>query len=246
MRRPHHAAGATPVQRAVHRHVFDTAERTDLSSLDRLTNKFADAYGTELSRPTKRAPGFAPHREQRRDLGDPRSPLKSRDQRHEFVHDGKTWSWRLTHRSSLPQDRRRQIEIDGAWRNADAETRLDRHYTEPGCRLMRRQVGKRPHAVRGATCREASIVGVPGGANSVARPANPYCASPARQRTQRPTPPSHDGSRPAWRIPASPPGPTVRRQPFYPSDERGGPDGRVHPHAGVPRRVARWDQRVAS
>ncbi|RAS32066.1 hypothetical protein [Paraburkholderia bryophila] len=98
--------------------------------------------------------GLVTHREQLQDLRDPRSRLKSPDQRHELVHDGKTWSWRLTHRcynhyadrihriASLPPDRRRQIEINGVWRDADAEILLDRLYAEPGFRLVRRQVGK--------------------------------------------------------------------------------------------------------
>ncbi|WP_165184228.1 hypothetical protein [Paraburkholderia dioscoreae] len=175
---------------AVHQHVFYAAGRTDLSGFDRLTKKFADAYGTELSRQTKHKRrlageassclhgvrlntrdengqlpvdwvllasaglGFVTHREQLQDLRDPRWRLKSPDQRHELVHDGKTWSWRLTHRSynqyvdrihriaSLPPDRRRQIEINDVSRDADAEILLDRLYAEPGFRLVRRQVGK--------------------------------------------------------------------------------------------------------
>lgn len=177
-------------QAAVHQHVFYATGRTDLSGFDRLTKKFADAYGTELSRQTKHKRrsageassclhgvrlttrsengqrsvdwvllvsagfGLVTRREQLHDLRDPHSRLKSPDQRHELVHDGKTWSWRLTHRSynqyferlhriaSLPPDRRRQIEIDGALRDADAEILLDRLYAEPGFRLVRRQVGK--------------------------------------------------------------------------------------------------------
>lgn len=177
-------------QAAAHRHVFYTAGRTDLAGFDGLTKKFADAYGTDLSRQTKHKRrlageassclhgvrlttrcengqlsvdwvllvsaglGLVTHREQLQDLRDSRSRLKSPDQRHELVHDGKTWSWRLTHRSynqyverihriaSSPPDRRRQIEIDGALRDADAEILLDRLYAEPGFRLVRRQVGK--------------------------------------------------------------------------------------------------------
>jgi len=98
--------------------------------------------------------GLVTHREKLQDLRDSRSRLKSADQRHELVHDGKTWSWRMTHRSynhyadrihriaSLPPDRRRPIEIEGAQRDADAEVLLDRLYAEPGFRLVRRQVGK--------------------------------------------------------------------------------------------------------
>jgi hypothetical protein len=177
-------------QAAVHQHVFYTAGRTDLPGFDRLTKKFADAYGTDLSRQTKHKRrlageasgclhgvrlttrsengqlsvdwvlmvsaglGLVTHREQLLDLRDPRSRLKSPDQRHELVHDGKTWSWRLTHRgynqyldrihriASLSPNRRRQIEIDGLLRDADAEILLDRLYAEPGFRLVRRQVGK--------------------------------------------------------------------------------------------------------
>jgi hypothetical protein len=177
-------------QAAVHQHVFYTAGRTDLPGFDRLTKKFADAYGTDLSRQTKHkhrlageassclhgvrlttrsengqlsvdwvllvsaGRGLVTHCEQLQDLRDPRSRLKSPDERHELVHDGKTWSWRLTHRgynqyldrihriASLSPDRRRQIEINGVSRDADAEILLDRLYSEPGFRLVRRQVGK--------------------------------------------------------------------------------------------------------
>ncbi|WP_322019316.1 hypothetical protein [Paraburkholderia tropica] len=177
-------------QAVVHQHVFYTFGRTDLAGFGRLTKKFADAYGTELSRQTKHkrrlageasscihglrltarnengqrvvewmllvsaGAGLVTHREQLQDLRDPRLRLKSPDQQHELVHDGKTWSWRLTHRSynqyidrihriaSLPPDRRRRIEIDGVTRDADAEILLDRLYAEPGFRLIRRQIGK--------------------------------------------------------------------------------------------------------
>jgi hypothetical protein len=177
-------------QAATHQHVFYTEGRTDLASFDRLSKKFAEAYGTDLSRQTKhkhrlageasswlhgvRLPtrnengqpsvdwvllvsaglGLVTRREQLQDMRDPRSRLKSPDQQHELVHDGKTWSWRLTHRSynqyldrihriaSLSPDRRRKIEINGVSRDADAEILLDRLYAEPGFRLVRRQVGK--------------------------------------------------------------------------------------------------------
>jgi hypothetical protein len=98
--------------------------------------------------------GLVSHREQLLDLRDPHTRLKSPDERHELVHDGKTWSWRLTHRAynqyiervhriaSLSPARRRHIEIDGILRDADAEILLDRLYAEPGFRLIRRQVGK--------------------------------------------------------------------------------------------------------
>ncbi len=177
-------------QAAVHQHIFYVAGRTDLAGFDRLTIKFADAYGTELSRQTKHKRrlageassclhgvrqatrsengqrsvdwvllvsagfGLVTRREQLHDLRDPHLRLKSPDQRHELIHDGKTWSWRLTHRSynqyldrihriaSFPPDRRRQIEIDGALRDADAEILLDQLFAEPGFRLVRRQVGK--------------------------------------------------------------------------------------------------------
>ncbi|WP_156967204.1 hypothetical protein [Paraburkholderia ferrariae] len=177
-------------QAATHQHFFYTSGRTDLAGFDRLTKKFADVYGTELSRQTKHkrrlageassllhgvrlttrsengqrsvdwvllvseGRGLVIQREQLQDLRDPHSRLKSSDQQHELVHDGKTWSWRLTHRSynqcldrihriaSLSPDRRRYIEIDGVLRDADAEILLDRLYAEPGFRLVRRQVGK--------------------------------------------------------------------------------------------------------
>ncbi|WP_233799599.1 hypothetical protein [Paraburkholderia sp. HP33-1] len=177
-------------QAATHQHFFYTSGRTDLAGFDRLAKKFAEAYGTELSRQTKHkrrmageastclhavrltargangqrvvdwvllaseGRGLVTQREQLQDLRDPHSRLKSSDQQHELVHDGKSWSWRLTHRSynlcldrihriaSLSPDRRRQIEIDGALRDADAEILLDRLYAEPGFRLVRRQVGK--------------------------------------------------------------------------------------------------------
>jgi hypothetical protein len=177
-------------QAATHQHVFYTSGRTNLAGFDRLTKKFADVYGTDLSRQTKHkrrlageassclhavrlttrgkdgqlavdwvllaseGRGLVTHREQLQDLRDPHSRLKSPDARHELVHDGKTWSWRLTHRSynqyldrihriaSLSPDRRRYIEIDGVSRDADAEILLDKLYAEPGFRLVRRQVGK--------------------------------------------------------------------------------------------------------
>jgi hypothetical protein len=98
--------------------------------------------------------GLVTHREQLQNLCNSHSRLKSQDQQHELVHDGKTWSWRLTHRSynqyidrirriaSLPPERRRRIEIDGVSRDADAEILLDKLYAEPGFRLIRRQIGK--------------------------------------------------------------------------------------------------------
>lgn len=177
-------------QAAVHQHVFYIAGRTDLSGFYRLTKKFADLYGADLSRQTKHkhrvageascclhgvrlttrsengqlfvdwvllvSPGlgFVTKREQLQDMRDSHSRLKSPDARHELLHDGKTWSWRLTHRSyneyvdrirriaSLSPARRRYIEIDGVSRDADAEVLLDRLYAEPGFRLIRRQIGK--------------------------------------------------------------------------------------------------------
>lgn len=177
-------------QAAAHQHVFYTSGHTDLAGFDRLTKKFSDIYGTELSRQTKhkrrlageassylhgvrlstrsengqplvdwvllasKGRGLIAHREQLLDMRDPRSRLKSPDARHELVHDGKTWSWRLTHSSynqyverihriaSLSPERRRLIEIDDIPRDADAEILLDKLYAEPGFRLIRRQVGK--------------------------------------------------------------------------------------------------------
>lgn len=177
-------------QAATHQHVLYTSGRTNLTGFGRLTKKFSDIYGTELSRQTKhkrrlageassylhgvrlstrdedgqplvdwvllvsKGLGLVARREPLLDLRNSRSRLKSPDERHELVHDGKTWSWRLTHSSynqyverihriaSLPPERRRYIEIDGVSRDADAEALLDKLYAEPGFRLVRRQIGK--------------------------------------------------------------------------------------------------------
>jgi hypothetical protein len=177
-------------QAATHQHVFYTSGQTDLAGFERLTRKFADAYGVDLSRQTKHKHrqageassylhgvrmrtrgesgqllvdwvllasdglGLVSYREQLLDLRNPHTRLKSPDERHELVHDGKTWSWRLTHRAynqylerihriaSLSPTRRRHVEIDGALRDTDAEILLDKLYAEPGFRLIRRQVGK--------------------------------------------------------------------------------------------------------
>jgi hypothetical protein len=178
-------------QAATHQHFFYTSGQTDLDGFDRLTKKFADAYGADLTRQTKhkrrlageatchlhgvrlsttpdtngKIPvywvlvvseglGLVNQREQLQDLRNPRTRLKSPANYHELIHDGKTWSWRLTHSTynryidrihriaSLSPARRRTIEIDGVLRDGDAEALLDRLYAEPGFRLIRRQVGK--------------------------------------------------------------------------------------------------------
>lgn len=97
--------------------------------------------------------GRVHEREQLMDLRNPKTRLTARNGRYELVHDGSTWSWRLTHMAfnkyadrihriaSLPPDRRRTIEIDGVRRDADAEKLLDQLYNEPGFRLLRRQIG---------------------------------------------------------------------------------------------------------
>ncbi|WP_155295340.1 hypothetical protein [Chromobacterium violaceum] len=85
--------------------------------------------------------------------------LRNRDSRltfankYELVHDGKTWSWQISssamqkykeqiHRiAALPIERRQIIEIDGVRCDKHAEQLQDRLYSEPGFRLVRRQVG---------------------------------------------------------------------------------------------------------
>jgi hypothetical protein len=182
---------------ATHQYFFYVSGQTDLDGFHRLTKKFGDAYGIDLSRQTKhkrrlagestchlhgvrltsipnvigKVPvywvllvsegrGLVNQREQLQDLRNPRTRLKSPADNHELIHDGKTWSWRLTHRvynlyverihriASLSPARRRTIEIDGVLRDGDAEAMLDKLYSEPGFRLIRRQVGKLVAALR--------------------------------------------------------------------------------------------------
>ncbi|WP_146176632.1 hypothetical protein [Chromobacterium sp. Panama] len=93
--------------------------------------------------------------------------LRSRDSRltfsskYELVHDGKTWSWKMTSSmfqkyqdrihsiASLPVNRRKIIEIDGIRCDYHAEKLQDQLYGEPGFRLIRRQVGWLVSQLRG-------------------------------------------------------------------------------------------------
>lgn len=94
--------------------------------------------------------------------------LRSRDTRltagggkYELVHDGKTWSWQLSSAAykhyqqkihnvaALPAGHRKEVEIDGIRRDKQAEQILDQLYTEPGFRLLRRQVGRLVSELRG-------------------------------------------------------------------------------------------------
>ncbi|MCW3479977.1 hypothetical protein OL229_10490 [Neisseriaceae bacterium JH1-16] len=98
--------------------------------------------------------GRVHEREQLRDLRKPQSRLTAGGRRYELIHDGKCWTWRLSHRAendylnrihriaALPKQRRRVIEIDGVRRDADAEKLLDELYSVPGFRMVRRQVGR--------------------------------------------------------------------------------------------------------
>ncbi|GHD79777.1 hypothetical protein GCM10011419_23580 [Vogesella fluminis] len=51
----------------------------------------------------------------------------------------------------LPAGRRQEIEIDGIRRDKQAEQLLDQLYSEPGFRLLRRQVGRLVSELRGET-----------------------------------------------------------------------------------------------
>lgn len=73
---------------------------------------------------------------------------------YELVHDGKTWSWRMTQRTfsmwhnqihraaSLPPIRRRKGNDALGTYDHHAEEIMDLLYSTPGFRLVRRQVGK--------------------------------------------------------------------------------------------------------
>ncbi|MCT7325024.1 hypothetical protein [Ralstonia mojiangensis] len=98
--------------------------------------------------------GRVHEREKLKDMRERKTRLVAGSGRYQLVHDGRTWSWRLSHDAynryverihriaSLPPDRRRTAEIDGLLRDADAEKLLDELYSEPGFRLVRRQIGK--------------------------------------------------------------------------------------------------------
>ena len=73
---------------------------------------------------------------------------------YELIHDGVTWSWRMTHRRyqywhsriheicAKKPDRRHQHERDGVPVDPDIEQVFDALYNTPGYRLVRRQVGQ--------------------------------------------------------------------------------------------------------
>lgn len=93
-------------------------------------------------------------RERLQDLRQKDSRLTTADDRYELVHDGVSWSWKITkshykkyreriHQiAALPAPRRRQIEMDGIVRDLAIERLQDQLYAEPGFRLVRRQVGQ--------------------------------------------------------------------------------------------------------
>ncbi|MCS3805824.1 hypothetical protein HNO92_003252 [Chromobacterium alkanivorans] len=100
-------------------------------------------------------------REKLLDLRNRDARLTAADGKYELVHDGKTWSWQLSSAAyrqyqqkihniaTLPARRRQEIEIDGIRRDKQAELLLDKLYTEPGFRLLRRQVGLLVKEMRG-------------------------------------------------------------------------------------------------
>lgn len=79
---------------------------------------------------------------------------------YELVHDGKTWSWRMTqrtfsmwrdqiHRAAALPPTRRKRGFDGLGPyDHHAEEIMDLLYSTPGFRLVRRQVGKLAHYMR--------------------------------------------------------------------------------------------------
>lgn len=105
--------------------------------------------------------GRVHEREQLRDLRNRDTRLTAGGGQYELVHDGKTWSWKMTTRTyqaylekmhrvaALPVERRREIEIDGIRRDRDAEQILDQLYSQPGFRLIRSQVGFLVEAFKG-------------------------------------------------------------------------------------------------
>ncbi|WP_162634362.1 hypothetical protein [Ralstonia sp. GX3-BWBA] len=98
--------------------------------------------------------GRVHEREKLLDMRERKTRLSASNGRYELVHDGRSWSWRLSHNAyskyverihriaSLPPSRRRTIEVDGVLRDPDAEKLLDDLYCQPGFRLLRRQIGK--------------------------------------------------------------------------------------------------------
>jgi hypothetical protein len=105
--------------------------------------------------------GRVHEREKLLDLRNRDTRLTAADRKYELVHDGKTWSWQLSSAAykhyqqkihsiaALPARRRQEIEIDGIRRDKQAEQLLDQLYTEPGFRLLRRQVGRLVTELRG-------------------------------------------------------------------------------------------------
>lgn len=93
-------------------------------------------------------------RERLQDLRQRETRLTTPDGRHQLVHDGVSWSWQMTpshlqkyreriHQiASLPPPRRRIIELDNIPRDLSIERLQDQLYTQPGFRLVRRQVGQ--------------------------------------------------------------------------------------------------------
>lgn len=105
--------------------------------------------------------GRAYEREKLLDLRNRDTRLTAADGKYELVHDGKTWSWQLSSTAfrqyqqkihniaALPTRRHQEIEIDGIRRDKQAEQLLDQLYSEPGFRLLRRQVGRLVSELRG-------------------------------------------------------------------------------------------------
>jgi len=170
-------------------HHYTTGELDDPATLHRLTHKFALIYDTELSRFTKhrrRRAGEAiaafyalerPHLDPRywfalvatEGIGRIHTYERLNDLRrerlqldgYELVHDGRSWSWRMTretfkywreriHRvAAFPLERRRMCEDTKGGYDPDAEQILASLYAAPGFRLARRQVGQLVTFMRG-------------------------------------------------------------------------------------------------
>lgn len=169
---------------------YTTGELDDRETLKRLTRKFAQLYETTLSKDSKyrrrrageataslyilERPSMPLHRywfalmatkgvglihlhEQLHHLRQERLTLDG----YELVHDGRCWSWQMTHQTlqywrarihtlaALPPERRRRCEdAQGAF-DPDAEHLLASLYRVPGFRLARRQVGQLVTFMRG-------------------------------------------------------------------------------------------------